>query len=171
MARPDRSCSGACTLPPSPLGSGACCREVGGTATLGALPPSCSLTVCPALLTSLPLPHCNILFPLAYSCPPLAPGIYPCTSAPQRAINPFQQLTHHSPAAHPARLISGQSSTPSTSLLRTPVGPSFVQFSNTFLSCLLAFARAFPLPGTMHCASPPRSQPKHQFFLERWLTH
>lgn len=94
-------------------------------------------------------------------------GFIHALQPPSEPLILFQQLTHHSPAAHPARLISGQSSTPSTSILHTPMGPSFVQFSDTFLSCLLAFAHAFTLPGTMHCASPSRSQPKHQFFLER----
>ena len=54
--------------------------------------------------------------------------------------------------------------------LRAPTGPSFLQFSNTLRSGLLAFVHAFPLPGATPSAAPSRSQPKHQFFLERWLT-
>lgn len=66
----------------------------------------------------LPLPPV-IVWALAYSCCPLATGILSMHFRPPVSHEPFPTAyMHHNPAARLTGLISGQSSTPSTSVLQ-----------------------------------------------------
>ena len=93
--------------PPSALGRGAL--------TPCPLQQPCCLSV---FAFPLPIPPV-IIWALAYSCSPLATGILSTHFRPPVSHESFPTAyTHHNPAARLTGLISGQSSSPSTSVLQ-----------------------------------------------------
>ena len=152
-----------CSSGPAPCSLGPHQPWIGGPAA----EPSEGL--CPAPFSSpLPLPH----------CPRMGSGLLLLSSSYWDFIHAFQAPSEPWTLSNRLHASQPSCSPPWTHFwtilhpihLHAPTGPSFLQFSNTLCSGLLAFVRAFPLPGTTPSTAPSRSQPKHHLFLERWLT-